>query len=61
LYEFEGCPFCRKVREAVAILDLDVEFKPCPMNGPTFRPEAIKMGGKSQFPFMLDPKTGKSQ
>ena len=49
------------MREAVAILDLDVEFKPCPMNGPTFRPEAIKMGGKSQFPFMLDPNTGKSQ
>lgn len=30
LYEFEGCPFCRKVREAVAILDLDIEFRPCP-------------------------------
>lgn len=25
-----GCPFCRKVREAVAILDLDVKFMPCP-------------------------------
>ena len=25
-----GCPFCRKVREAVNILDLDVLFKPCP-------------------------------
>lgn len=30
IYEFEGCPFCRKVREAVNILDLDVVFYPCP-------------------------------
>ena len=22
VYEFEGCPFCRKVREAVSVLDL---------------------------------------
>lgn len=30
LYEFEACPFCRKVREAITILDLDVIFYPCP-------------------------------
>lgn len=30
IYEFEGCPFCRKVREAVNILDIDVVFYPCP-------------------------------
>ena len=23
LYEFEACPFCRKVREALSVLDLD--------------------------------------
>jgi len=57
LYEFEGCPFCRKVREAAAILDLDIEFKPCPMNGPTYRPEAIEKGGKRSFPYMVDPNT----
>ena len=32
----------------MAILDLDVEFKPCPMNGPTYRPEAMLKGGKRQ-------------
>ncbi|KAL4434125.1 hypothetical protein ABPG75_000566 [Micractinium tetrahymenae] len=58
LYEFEGCPFCRKVREAVCILDLDVAFYPCPKDGPTWRPEAIAKGGKRQFPYMVDPNTG---
>ncbi|KAJ6698345.1 THIOREDOXIN FAMILY PROTEIN [Salix purpurea] len=58
IYEFEGCPFCRKVREIVAVLDLDVLFYPCPQNGPTFRPKVVQMGGKQQFPYMVDPNTG---
>ncbi|KAK1389653.1 Thioredoxin family protein [Heracleum sosnowskyi] len=58
IYEFEGCPFCRKVREIVAVLDLDVLYYPCPQNGPNFRPKAIQMGGKRQFPYMVDPNTG---
>eukprot|EP00249_Psilotum_nudum_P007459 c20573_g1_i1 orf=324-1349(-) len=58
IYEFEGCPFCRKVREIVSILDLDVLFYPCPKDGPTFRPKAIQLGGKQQFPYMVDPNTG---
>ncbi|EEC84028.1 hypothetical protein OsI_30253 [Oryza sativa Indica Group] len=53
IYEFEGCPFCRKVREMVAVLDLDVLFYPCPKNGPTFRPKVLEMGGKQQFPYMI--------
>ncbi|EFN57564.1 hypothetical protein CHLNCDRAFT_59634 [Chlorella variabilis] len=57
LYEFEGCPFCRKVREAVALLDLDVLFLPTPKDGPTWRPEAIEKGGKRQFPYLIDPNT----
>lgn len=57
LYEFEGCPFCRKVREAVAILDLDVLFYPCPKGGPIYRSKVIEMGGKAQFPYMVDPNT----
>eukprot|EP00270_Netrium_digitus_P013277 TRINITY_DN438_c0_g2_i6.p1 TRINITY_DN438_c0_g2~~TRINITY_DN438_c0_g2_i6.p1 ORF type:complete len:414 (+),score=105.45 TRINITY_DN438_c0_g2_i6:39-1244(+) len=60
LYEFEGCPFCRKVREMVSYLDLDVVYFPCPANGPNFRPKAISLGGKKQFPYMVDPNTGVS-
>uniref|UniRef100_A0A7N0UD38 GST N-terminal domain-containing protein n=1 Tax=Kalanchoe fedtschenkoi TaxID=63787 RepID=A0A7N0UD38_KALFE len=58
IYEFESCPFCRKVREIVSILDLDVVFYPCPKNGPNFRPKVKAMGGKQQFPYMVDPNTG---
>jgi hypothetical protein len=57
IYEFEGCPFCRKVREAVSILDIDVLFLPCPKGGPNFRLKASKLGGKKQFPFMVDLNT----
>jgi len=59
IYEFEGCPFCKKVREAVSILCLEVCFKPCPMNGPTFRSEIkTTYGNNATFPFMRDPNTG---
>ena len=29
LYEFEACPFCRRVREVVTYLDLEVTIVPC--------------------------------
>ena len=58
LYEFEACPFCRKVREALSILDLDAEIYPCPKRGPRFRPEVERRGGKAQFPYLVDPNTG---
>jgi glutathione S-transferase len=54
LYEFEACPFCRKVREALSALDLDVLVRPCPKGGSRFRP------GKKQFPYLEDPNTGVS-
>lgn len=60
LYEFEGCPFCKKVREAVSVLDLDVEVRPCPRDGPTYRPYVAEKGGKAQFPYLEDPNTNES-
>jgi len=60
LYEFEGCPFCRKVREAVSILSLEVTFRPCPQGERTFRNEVKTKYGdaSSTFPFLIDPNTG---
>jgi glutathione S-transferase len=60
LYEFEGCPYCRIVREALTELDLDALILPCPKGGTRFRPQLIEKGGKAQFPFFHDPNTGES-
>ena len=57
LFEFEACPFCRKVREAINLLDLDVLVFPCPKNGTSYRPYVIATGGKAQYPFLEDPNT----
>ena len=58
LYEFEGCPYCRKVREALSILDLEARILPCPKRGPRFREQLRQRGGKAQFPYLVDPNTG---
>jgi hypothetical protein len=58
LYEYEACPMCRRVREALTDLALPVEIRPCPRGGERFRPEAIARAGKRQFPFLVDPNTG---
>ena len=58
LYEFEGCPFCRKVREALSILDLDAMIRPCPKGAPGYRKELGRRAGKEQFPYLVDPNTG---
>ena len=59
LFEFENCPYCRKVRELLTELDLDVLIFPCPKGGERFRPELIRRAGKAQFPYLVDGSTGK--
>jgi len=59
LYDFESCPYCRKAREALTILDLDAMIYPCPKGGPNYREELRRRGGKAQFPYLVDPNTGK--
>jgi glutathione S-transferase len=60
LYEFEACPFCRLVREALTELDLDALIYPAPHGGRRFRPKVAELGGKQQFPFLVDPNSGES-
>lgn len=57
LYEFEACPYCRRVRQVLTMLNLDYEVYPCPKNGTLFRPQVQKLAGKVQFPFLIDPNT----
>ncbi|CAI9115178.1 OLC1v1016016C1 [Oldenlandia corymbosa var. corymbosa] len=58
LYEFEACPFCRRVREALTELDLSAEVFPCPKGSVRHRELVKAFGGKEQFPFLIDPNTG---
>ncbi|WP_410211460.1 glutathione S-transferase N-terminal domain-containing protein [Aquirhabdus sp.] len=62
LYDMEGCPFCRRVREVLTMLNLDFEVYPCPKNGTRFRPIAEQIiqgiGGSVQFPLLVDENTG---
>lgn len=60
LYEFEACPYCRLVREALTELDLDARIFPSPHGGTRFRPKVAELGGKQQFPYLVDPNTGRS-
>lgn len=60
LFEFEACPFCRRVREAVTELDLSVEIFPCPKGSKRHREMVRRLGGKEQFPYLVDPNTGVS-
>jgi glutathione S-transferase len=68
LYEYEACPFCRKVREAMTTLDLDCIIYPCPretfkaygvVKESRYRPKVMELGGKGIFPFLVDPNTDK--
>jgi glutathione S-transferase len=59
LYDFEACPYCRKVREILTELDLDYICRPC-AKGSNNREFVDNMGGKVQFPFLLDPNTAET-
>lgn len=58
LFEKEPCPYSRLAREALSILDLDAEMRPCPEGELAHRAELKVRGGQEQIPFLIDPNTG---
>jgi glutathione S-transferase len=56
LYDFEACPYCRRVREVLTELDLDYLARPV-AHGSSRREELRRLGGKVQAPFLCDPNT----
>src|SRR5947209_18791794 len=57
LWDFEACPYCRKVREVLSELDLDYVAHPVPRGGAR-RAALVARGGKMQAPYLADPNTG---
>jgi glutathione S-transferase len=56
LWDFEACPYCRKVREVFCELDLDYRAHPVAHGSPR-RDELVRIGGKMQVPYLRDPNT----
>lgn len=56
LYEFEASPFCKKVREAMSMLDLTVEYRPCPGARQGWSDYMTRgTRGKRTVPYLVDP------
>src|SRR5437870_12106955 len=56
LYDFEGCPYCRKVREVLSELDLGYLGHPVARGGRR-RAELVNLGGMMLAPHLVDPNT----
>ncbi|WP_394821665.1 glutathione S-transferase N-terminal domain-containing protein [Pendulispora albinea] len=57
LYEREGCPFSRKVREALSILDLDALVHPCAEPPKRSRHIVEERLGRFEIPLLIDANT----
>ena len=59
LYEYDASPYCKRVRETINILDLTVEYRPCPgARAGTFSADMLQRTGRQTLPFLIDPNTG---
>ena len=58
IYDREGCPECRLVREACTELNLDVKIITVPKGGSRFSAELQEKSGASSVPFLHDPNSG---
>ena len=59
LYEYDGSPFCKRVRETMNLLDLTVEYRPCPgARQGQFSDQLYQRTGRRTVPYLVDPNTG---
>jgi len=58
LYEFDSSPFCRKVRDALTALDLEVDCRPCPGAVAGFSDELFERTGRRTVPYLVDADAG---
>jgi glutaredoxin len=58
LYQFEACPYCRKVSRDIRLLGLHIE-SPNIKRDPMARGELIAGGGKKQVPCLRIEEAGK--
>lgn len=57
LYQFQGCPFCLKVRRAMKRMDLDVRLVNCDGESPD-RETLVREGGELQVPCLRIDRAG---
>ncbi|MFB6209074.1 MAG: glutathione S-transferase N-terminal domain-containing protein [Candidatus Nanohaloarchaea archaeon] len=55
LYQFEGCPFCSKVRKKLTELQIDFIARQVSPSGD--RPEVEEVSGQTGVPVLVDPNT----
>lgn len=53
LYTRTGCPFCAKVLAFAKENNLELEVRDI-IENPSFEPEMMELGGKTQTPFLVD-------
>lgn len=58
LYEYDASPFCKRVREMINLLDLTVEYRPCPgARQGKFSDQLEAQTGRRTVPYLFDPNT----
>ena len=57
LYELEGCPYCAKVKDKLAELDLEYESHIVPSSHDE-RTEVEEVSGQTGVPVLVDPDNG---
>jgi glutathione S-transferase len=59
IYEYDASPYCKRVREMINLLDLTVEYRPCPgARQGNFSDQLFERTGRRTVPYLIDPNTG---